>query len=168
MTALVFTFLACGDTGSAKNTPADGGPADEVCAIDICTPTTSTELNAWLRAGRYSTWPRESAIHASVGPHSQVRVSLHPSLDASLRAGSTHHPKGAVAVKELYRGTTLNGWAVSVKVKDESEQGKGWFWYEVFSVEEGASPVVSSLGASACAVCHSGGRDYVLSKTPLQ
>jgi hypothetical protein len=61
------------------------------------------------------------------------------------------------------------GWAVSVKVADDSDAGKGWYWYEVFSTEATAKPAYEGVGKKLCRACHSdGGVDQVLITYPLQ
>ena len=89
-------------------------------------------------------------------------------LESSLRAGSESHPIGSEAVKEMFSADgTLEGWAVMVKTQAGSDGGKGWFWYEVASVEPDAAPVASGNGIPLCFGCHSTGADYVLSDYPL-
>ncbi len=56
-----------------------------------------------------------------------------PPLDKSMKAGNDSHPEGAAAVKEIYENAKLKGWAVSVKTQADSDNGKGWYWYEVVS-----------------------------------
>jgi hypothetical protein len=67
-------------------------------------------------------------------------------------------------VKELYGNgtTTVTGWAVAVKTGVRSDDGAGWYWYEVLSTRAGASPVADGNGVSLCTGCHAGGKDYVL------
>ena len=61
----------------------------------------------------------------------------------------------------------MTGWALSLKTKADSNAGKNWYWYEVFSVTDGSSPVASALGVGFCVACHTPGKDYVLTPFPL-
>jgi hypothetical protein len=132
-------------------------------------PATGDALNAFLAAGKYKDWPRESTRHASAGPHpSAVIAYLNPTLEASLRSGAAEHPVGAAAVKELYDAAgELNGWAVSVKVAS-GKAGAGWYWYEVFGTRPDARPVADGEGVPLCFGCHTPGRDFVLTPFPLR
>lgn len=142
--------------------PSGGANAEQV------PPTESSALFAWLGSGAYETWSAESAIHPSAGPHGgDVRTYVNDALFDSLAAGSTH-PAGAAAVKELYSGAELQGWAVGVKTAPDSAAGDNWFWYEIFSVTDPSNPVAAGLGVGLCSNCHEGGLDYVLTPFPLQ
>lgn len=133
-------------------------------------PTSSAELFAWLQAGRYLGFTAESGVHPSAGPHGgSVRSFVDDVLEDSLARGGASHPAGAAAVKELYASdrTTLTGWAVEVKLQDDSAAGAGWYWYEVFSTTDGSRPI-QGAGNPACTTCHAQGRDYVRIPFPLQ
>jgi hypothetical protein len=91
-------------------------------------------------------------------------------------------PKGAAAVKELYRSaddTEPMGYAVELKVADDSAGGAGWYWYERI----GTDAVADGLGDSGapksiCVSCHTAagsdaahtpteyGRDFVYTPVP--
>jgi len=170
-----------GGTGGSAGTPANpseiqtgdesrGGLAADCANLDEggAVPATANDLNAWLQEKRYTCWARESAVHPSTGPHGgNVRTYLNASLSASLPT-TNDHEQGAVAVKELYgSGTTeVTGWAVSIKTDPASANGQGWYWYETFSTQPGASSI-EGQGKALCVGCHSGGRDYVLTPSPL-
>lgn len=133
-------------------------------------PTASSELFAWLQAGRYRTFSAESAVHPSAGPHGgAVRTFVNGALERSLAAGGAAHPPGSAAVKELYAAdrSTLTGWAVEVKLQDDSDGGRGWYWYEVFSTTDGSRPI-EGVGNSVCTGCHAQGADFVRIPFPLQ
>lgn len=136
---------------------ADGVPLEEAA------------LHEYLRGGAYKTWTAESAPHPSTGPHGgKVRTFLSAGLAASLQQGRAH-PKEAAAIKELYgSGDVVNGWAVGVKLADDSDGGDAWYWYEVFSTAAGTKPGFAGRGLPLCSNCHRGGRDYVLTPSPLQ
>jgi len=136
-------------------------------------PTSAAELTAWLRAGHYKRWTAESAVHDSLGPHfGNVRTYLNDALIGSLQEARPAHPQGAAVVKELYGEDTqsVEGWAVMVKVREDSAGGNGWYWYEHF----GSSTFASGTGVSLCAGCHSRNynglpnRDFLLTPYPLQ
>ncbi len=141
---------------------------------NIPVPTNGDDVFAYLQSGGYTGFSAESGVHASSGPHGQVRSFINPILQASLENGSGEHPVNAAVVKELYNaaGDTLTGWAVSVKVQEASDEGRGWYWYEIFSTTNSASPVADGTGVSLCTNCHGdpdeGGQDFVLVPFPLQ
>ena len=137
-------------------------------------PTEDSALHDYLRARSYSQMPdTESDRHPSAGPHTGfgrlVRVFVNEILAASLDAGNDEHPVGSEAVKEMYLPDgNLEGWAVMVKTRDDSDSGQGWFWYEATSTEPGADAFASGNGVPLCFGCHSSGNDYVLTGWPLQ
>lgn len=133
-------------------------------------PTTGPALQAWLVAGHYKSWAHESKPHPSDGPHAETVVTfLSPTLEQSLATKATVHPKGVAAVKELYKAGTHMGWAVSVKVAEDSASGKNWYWYEVFGTAREAKAPYQAIGLELCRDCHTeGGVDQVLVPFPLQ
>ena len=140
--------------------------ASVVHAQSPAPPPGGAALAEWLQAGHYKTWQSESAVHASAGPHfGKVRAFLNTALFDSRTAQNEQHPKGAVAVKELYgNGDTVRGWAVAIKLAPESNGGSNWYWYEIFD----RSTVRDARDAPLCSGCHSTGRDYVLTPWPLK
>lgn len=133
-------------------------------------PLQSAAQHEYLRSGAYRRqWAGESAPHQSTGPHGgKVRTFVSPGLLTSLQQASDH-PKDATAIKELYgSGDSITGWAVGIKLDGDSDGGKAWYWYEVFSTEPGTRPGFAGQGLALCSNCHRGGRDYVLTPFPLQ
>ncbi|PCC66732.1 hypothetical protein SAMN02745121_00537 [Nannocystis exedens] len=160
-------------TTSVASTTSDGdasttSPASTTGDVDLLPPTDSAEqLEAWLAAGAYLTWPAESQIHASAGPHGgNVRTFVNPALAESLAAADAMHPEGAASVKELYGDGTdeIVGYAVMVKLAPDSGDGDGWYWYERLN----ATVYADDIGVNLCTGCHGGGSDYVLTPWPLQ
>jgi hypothetical protein len=141
-------------------------------------PTDKQELFEFLIAGDYKSFPaKESGMHASNGPHSiegkfgfPVRTYLNATINDSLEAGNTTHPKGSGIVKEMFsKAGELEGFAVSVKTQDDSDGGNGWFWYEVTSVEDPGALVANGNGVPLCFGCHASSRsDFVLTDFPLK
>lgn len=137
-------------------------------------PITAEAIFEYLQSGAYKSFAaRESAPHPSAGPHTKygapVRVYLDPTMARSMRAGNAAHPVGAGIVKEMYTDDhELMGWAVSVKTHADSDDGNGWFWYEVTSTIDGTYPVAIGNGHAMCVGCHSTGNDFVLSQYPLK
>lgn len=129
-------------------------------------PTTAAALLPWLQQGNYSSWKAESAKHASMGPHfGGVRTFMNESLNESLAANATSHKKGAAAVKELFgMGETVLGWAVWVKLEDDSAMGQNIYWYEFYQDQTFAD----GTGVGGCTNCHAAGSDYFRSNFPLQ
>jgi hypothetical protein len=132
-------------------------------------PTGSAALLKWLQGGSYKNWPRESAPHRSMGPHKALVLTyLNPTLDRSLEAKATSHPKGAAAVKELLdEAGKKAGWAVSVKTAPDSAGGKGWYWFEILGTTASGTVVSQEPGQPLCTGCHTRGRDFVLIPHPL-
>ena len=136
-------------------------------AIDAqVVPTNATDLFAYLQASAYTDLPAEPEAHASTGPHGRVRTYVNDVLRGSIDARQDTHPVGSAAIKELYRGDDLTGWAVSVKVADEAGSNENWYWYEVFSTTTN-NPVADSTNAPGCSGCHGGGTDFVLTSGPF-
>ena len=147
----------------------------ETPSVSSAVPTESAALFGFLKEGGYKNFTaKESAAHASRGPHAKfgwpVRVFLDSKMDASLKAGNVSHPAGASIVKEMYneKGDRLMGWAVMVKTGADSEGGKGWFWYETTDTSDAKKIVAGGNGVPGCFGCHSVGSDFVLTTFPLQ
>ena len=168
------SFKEMASTMSAATTSALEATA-ETPSVDSAVPTETAALFRFLKDGGYKEFPaKESAVHASRGPHAKfgwpVRVFLDSKMQGSLKAGNASHPAGAAIVKEMYneKGARLMGWAVMVKTGTESDGGKGWFWYETTNTSDAADVVASGNGVPGCFGCHSVGTDFVLTSFPLQ
>lgn len=157
-----FSILCALLAACSSDTPADTGP-DAFVSTEMV-PSEEDALNEFLVASGYTSFEAEAAVHASIGPHGQVRIFYNDLLAQSLRAANTEHPVGAAVVKELYdsAGTELSGWAAMVKTRSGTSDGS-WYFYEVLSVVPGAEPVARGQGVAQCAGCHGGGTDYILS-----
>jgi hypothetical protein len=132
-------------------------------------PTEAAALRAWLDAGHYRDWRKESRPHRSTGLHPETVVTyVNAPLHDSLASGANEHPAGAAAVKELYRGGKPSGYAVAIKTDARSAVGRGWYWYEVTSLAADAKPVAAAHGVALCLGCHLAGRDFVLTPFPLR
>lgn len=142
----------------------EAGATPSPTATPAPIPTAAVALRDWLRAGTYLGWAAESAPHASTGPHGgYVRTYLNDVLFDSLSAGNAAHPTGAVAVKELYFSRPegpVREWAVMIKLDDDSDLGRNWYWYEGVGL--------AGAGLSICTGCHAAGKDFVLIPFPLQ
>jgi len=127
-------------------------------------------LYDWLVAGNYKGWAQESEKHKSAGPHPDTVIAyLNAALNDSLAAGSSSHPEGAAAVKELYdNGGKLSGWAVSIKTQPDSAAGQGWYWYEILGTSADSRVVADGNGVPLCFGCHTPGNDFVLIPHPLK
>jgi hypothetical protein len=156
---IIALILSVVVSGCASGT---GGSAQEPV------PTTPDALHAWLLADGHGHWTAESAVHAT-DESGAARVYLSPLLVASLQAGSTSHPIGAAAVRELYESDlmTLQGYAVLVKTEEEGPDGTAWLFYETFETKPGAPHAIAKHGAPGCVGCHQDGVDYVQSQLPL-
>jgi hypothetical protein len=119
-------------------------------------PTTPDALLKYLGSGHYRSFEHESKPRppSQGSPHGTVQTYLNPILANSLRAKRDSHPVGAAAVKELYGANgQLRGWSVMVKTRADSNGGKGWYWYEIFSTREGSpsAPAATAPGTISCA-----------------
>ena len=159
--------------GESAKEPGAETPSGTVGSI----PIGKEELFKFLVDGKYKSFPaKESGTHPSAGPHSikgtfgqPVQSYLNAAVHESLEAGNKVHPKGAGIVKEMFSEQgQLQGWAVSVKTQDDSEGGKGWFWYEVTSTRDSNALVANGNGVPLCFSCHSAGKDFVLTGFPLR
>ncbi len=165
---LSFATFGCTEDGESADPPTPPGAEPGGETVDGV-PLDTVALHEYLRSGAYRAWAGESAPHPSTGPHGgNVRTYVSPGLLASLQQAGAH-PKDATTIKELYgSGSTVTGWAVGIKLADDSDGGRAWYWYEVFSTQPGARPAFAGQGLPLCGNCHSDGRDYVLTPYPLQ
>jgi hypothetical protein len=152
-------------TATPSETPTPTASPTPTLGVPPTIPTGGAALAKWLAAGNYLGWAAEGSIHTANSPHpSKVRVFVNDLLLESLEEGRAEHPAGAAAVKEIYGPTSnLRGWAVTVKLQDEAENGQGWYWYE----RVGASVFADGRGAVGCTGCHSLGTDYFRTPFPL-
>ena len=99
-----------------------------------------------------------------------VRVFYNKTLSGSLESGNPEHPVGAASVKEMYDDDgDLSGWAVLVKTQDRTDEGRGWFWYEVTSSTDSSALAAIGNGVTGCVSCHSfRDQDQILSGFPLK
>lgn len=169
-------FLGCsgsGDPAEPSVSPAAKAETDSTEAGSApAAQAAPSDFRQLLQTRAYAGWQKESKVHRSAGPHGgNVRTYFNDALFASLSSGAKEHPKGSIAVKELYSsGTeTVTGWAVMEKTEDSSNDGSGWYWYEIFSTEPNAGGTIEGQGKSLCVSCHEGSsRDFVLAPFPLQ
>ncbi|MBL4635135.1 MAG: cytochrome P460 family protein [Kofleriaceae bacterium] len=137
-------------------------------------PLARRDLHAWLKSGKYQSFPaKNTKTHPGRGPHTQVKLPVkvfyNKILSKSVTNGARQHPKGAIAVKEMYDTSgALAGWAVMAKISDTSDAGKNWFWYEVTSTTDNGAVPAAGTGIPGCIGCHNvGGTDLILSGSPL-
>ena len=121
-------------------------------------PSDMKDMVALARSGDYRSWASEAAAHQSAGPHGTVRTFVNEPLLSSLRAGADTHPGGSVALKELYDGAKVTGWAIDWKGSDG-----GWRFFEGF--EPTVDQYFYAGTDNGCAGCHRPGKDFVL--TPV-
>ncbi len=147
-------------------TPSDAG-------VDI--PLEKEALFAYLNEGSYRDFAtQEKEKHPSLGPHTKiglpVKVYMNDAIANSLAENKQQHPKGSIIVKEMFdESGTLSGWAVMAKTHDDTDSGKGWFWYEVTSTTDANSIAAMGNGVTGCITCHNiGNRDMVRTSYPFQ
>lgn len=132
LVCLVLPFAGCSDDSSdAKDDKEQGGsPA----SVDQTPPMGADAVEAWLAKGDYLKWHCESEPHMfrAPSPHGFNRICSND-LIADNAKGSGDWPKGAAAVKELYAAADDAepvGYAVYLKIADDSAGGANWYWYE--------------------------------------
>ena len=63
----------------------------------------------------------------------------------------------------------LQGWAVMTKTGRDTDDGRGWFWYEVTSASDPSAIAAMGNGVPGCVSCHSiGDVDMIRSGYPLE
>jgi len=148
-------------------------PTPEGLTLDI--PLSKEHLFAYLESGKYKEafTNKEKEAHPSLGPHTQlglpVRVFMNDIIAESLKNGNEEHPLGSVIVKEMFtKDNVIAGWAVMAKTQDTSDEGNGWFWYEVTDAKDATKIAAIGNGVEGCISCHSIGRDMVRTSFPLK
>jgi hypothetical protein len=138
-------------------------------------PLDREALFEFLSSGRYKDFPsKQDATHPGPGPRTTVSSPVHVfyngALSVSLNAGNAEHPAGAASVKEMFTMSgDLAGWAVMLKTGSRTEDGRGWFCYEVTSPTDSSALAAMGNGVTGCISCHSvGDRDMILSGYPLE
>lgn len=193
---VLFVCAACGDSGTMGSGGGSEGGASgsggSPAADDQTPPQDGAAVEAWLTEGAYKSWSCESAIHAAraPSPHGFNRICSND-LIAADAADDTPWPKGAAAVKELYAAeddAEPVGYAVYLKLEDDSAGGSNWYWYERVPLDSEAphdadGVVADGNGSSGpaqtiCVGCHAGagsdaahtpsagGRDQVYTPVP--
>jgi hypothetical protein len=153
--------------GGAASGPAPGGsssggePNGGGSAVILDAPDSAAELVPFLEAKQYAAWAAEPDYHLSAGPHGDgVRVFYSDKAAAALSAKQASFPAGAAVVKELTSQGFLYGWAVWVKVQEDSDDGRGFYWYELIKPD-----IVygDERGSNDCVGCHTTDHDFLLS-----
>lgn len=143
---------------------------------NIGMPLDKEGLFAYLTSKEYQKFKtQEKEKHPSLGPHTNiglpVKVFMNDAIASSLAANKKEHPKGAIIVKEMFNDKgELSGWAVMAKTQENTEEGNGWFWYEVTSTEDPNAIAAMGNGVVGCISCHNinGNRDMVRTAFPFQ
>jgi hypothetical protein len=152
--------------GAAGTAPVGGGGA----TMTLDAPDNEQDLLAFIAAKQYASWAKEADYHKSAGPHGDhVKVFYSPKAAAALTAGAATFPAGAAAIKELSSGTSVYGYSFWVKVQDATDNGNGFFWYEIIHHGGGNDSIYGNArGSGDCVGCHAAGKDYDLSTEPFQ
>ncbi|MFZ5892965.1 MAG: hypothetical protein ACOY0T_18030 [Myxococcota bacterium] len=162
------TMTGTGGAPSASGgTKSGSGGTQAMLPGTLDAPSSPEALRAFLESGAYKSWPAESAAHPSAGPHAgPIRVFYSPKAALALNAGASSFPAGAATVKEQGSPPSLT-WSVWVKLNDESNGGKAFYWYELLG--SGTSErQIQGLGIAGCVACHSAGHDFLLSDLPFE
>ena len=166
-TFLILMMMSCGEQSSDSQTPVGDNQDSSDTTSNTGGSTTDSvptkeQITALIASGDYLTWSAEPAVHASTGPHGQVRTFINDVLKTSQDNGNSTHTVGSIAVKELYAsdGVTLKGYAWEQKITSESGKDS-WLWYEDLN-KETSSVDFYGVGITLCTGCHASGTDYVL------
>ncbi|WP_190808831.1 cytochrome P460 family protein [Flagellimonas sp. S3867] len=149
-------------------------PTPEGLSLEI--PLGKEELFAYLSSKKYREFKtQEKEKHPSQGPHTKlglpVKVHMNDMITNSLTVNNEEHPMGASIVKEMFnKEGELSGWAVMVKTQEATDNGNGWFWYEVTSIEDSNAIAAMGNGVVGCISCHNigGNKDMVRTAFPFQ
>lgn len=154
-------LLACGGSDSGADPNATMIPVGNAGTMIAAT---KEGINAFLATNEHRAWIKEPAPHESSGPHGMVQSFFNDKYRAARQSGTYPMPVGATSVKELFDGTTLDGWAVGIKTK-AGDGADTWTWYESFVSD---LPEVKYFGVAnpTCEGCHVGGADKDRSLTP--
>lgn len=154
------------DDGAVPRPPRDTGASAVACDV----PTDPEALRDYLRTFAYKGMEHEPEIHASSGPHGgKVLTYVNDVLAASAAAGNDEHPACAASIKELFLGNDeVSGWAVFVKNYADSDEGRGFFWFETTSTAADHEPDFAGQGLGVCTGCHAAGQDYVRTAYPFE
>ncbi len=127
-------------------------------------PANTVDLQSWLRQAFYRDWRRVSELrysyHQIPSPMRGERRYLNEALYTSLVCdGVDPHPKGAAAVQELFDLGNENavGWSVNRKLQADSDEGRGWYWYQEFD----GRVLAAGSGVGECVGCHSDGEFFL-------
>jgi hypothetical protein len=161
--------------GSPKKQPGKWDPsAPTPKNLNLDIPVDKDELFAYLVSEKYKSFKtRESESHPSLGPHTKlglpVKVFMNDLIANSLKAGNKEHPMGSSIVKEMFdKNNILAGWAVMMKTQAATDNGDGWFWYEVTSTKDKNAIAAMGNGVQGCIGCHTIGTDQVRTAYPLK
>lgn len=110
-------------------------------------------LLPWLNTGYYKSWKCEVASHPARpnGAHGTNRIC---SNDLLSQNNSGEFPVGAAAVKELYSGAQISGYAVYRKLAPGGCET--YYHYERFGLDpNGGGFAADGVAPSLCVNCHS-------------
>ena len=117
---------------SAVSEHMPGRVGSGIAVVTDTVPASPTALADYLETGQYKSFAHETTKHASAGPHGGgVLAYLNPTLSGSLAGGNALHPRKAAAVLErIDPADQILGWVVAMKTNVDTDDGRGWFWYE--------------------------------------
>lgn len=76
---------------------------------------------------------------------------------------------GSVAIKEQFKDGKSFGWSVTAKTQAKTDNGNGWFWYEVLSDTEISEKAAMGNNVPGCVSCHAPSQnDMVLIPFPFK
>ena len=151
--------------GCGSDTGADpGATAVPVGNDGTAIAATKDGITAYILVGDYTIWGKEPGVRDAIRSHGGRARSYFNDKYLRARRSETYPMElGATAVKELYDGDRVYGYAVAVK----TQRGAGaetWTWYETTGL-----PDVKYFGVAnpTCEGCHAGdqGRDRSLAPT---
>jgi hypothetical protein len=157
---LGLALSACGsDTGADPSATAIpvGDDGKSIAA-------TKDGITAYLNAKEYLGWAKEPAVRDAIRSHGgRARSYFNKKYLEARQKDAYPMQLGAMAVKELYSGDSVTGYAVGIKTRSGAG-AETWTWYETVGL-----PEVKYFGVAnpTCEGCHSAdsGRDRSLAPT---
>lgn len=149
----VLVLVGLGLCGCGSDSGADPSAAAVPVGDDGKTiAATKDGITAYILSGDYMSWGKDPAIRSSVAAHGGTARSYFNRKYLQARRTDTYPMElGAMAIKELYNGTTLYGYVAGVKTR-AGQGAETWTWYETTGL-----PNVQYFGVAnpVCERCHS-------------
>lgn len=127
---------------------------------------TKEGITTFILSGDYMAWEKEAGVRDAIRSHGgRARSYFNATYLQARRTDTYPMPRGAMAIKELYSGSSISGYAAAVKTRS-GDGADTWTWYETTGL-----PEVKYFGVAnpTCEGCHSSdnGHDRSLATIPF-